>query len=123
VVEAAIEKEKPHPWPGIVLLPEDEVELAKLLLSGVGRSVDVNNEIGAWKIRVVREACDRNGINVGMLHDPKQSRDLRVARARAQAVRLLVRLVHYGEAARAVGIWNHSSVYYWVKGAGKDKYK
>lgn len=76
-----------------------------------------------WSSRVVRSACEQNGIPISALKDKRRSKTTPVRRARAQAVRVLVGFMSYGEAGKKVGIEDHSSVFYWVKGAGKDKYK
>ena len=76
-----------------------------------------------WKARVVSEACARNSVTVADLLRPAMKKQRKVIRARAQAVRVLVTRMPYEPAGVAVGILNHTSVGYWITGAGKDKHR
>ena len=115
-------------FPGIVLDAKDMAELATLFKEGVGTPSGLlegfrAESFAVWKRKVVREACERNDIPVSALKDTRRAKQAAVVRARAQAVRVLVGFVGYGEAGREVGISNHTSVFYWVAGRGKDRYK
>ena len=115
-------------FPGIVVDFKDMAELSELFKGGASTSPGTISAFRAesfdvWKRKVVREACERNSIPVTALMDRRRQKQPAVQRARAQAVRVLVGFVSYAEAGREVGISNHTSVFYWVKGKGKDKYK
>jgi hypothetical protein len=122
VIEAAFEPDQVRTLPGIVVTDEDRRQLVDLL---GGRSGDtaMSEDLKVWKNRVVDEACERNGVTLRDLVDPRRKRTPAVSKARAQAVRILAKRFAYEEAGELVGISDHASVYYWVKGKGKDKHK
>jgi len=86
--------------------------------------METEESIAEWKVRVVREACERNGVPVTRIFKKKKTIQA-VSRVRAQAVRILVGVgrMTLREAGRAVGMTDHSSVTYWITGRGKDRYK
>jgi hypothetical protein len=114
-------------FPGIVVDDKDMAALSELFKNRVAPPIDISSlEVASyevWKRKVVREACERNGVTVASLKDKRRFNQPSVRSARAQAVRVLVGFMSYLEAGKEVGIYDHSSVHYWVKGAGKGKYK
>lgn len=104
--------------PGIVVSDDDRRQIVELLRDGLD-----DENLHQWKDRIVREACARNKVALRGLFDQRVKRLPAVSRARAQAVRMLVTRFTYEEAGEHVGISDHTSVYYWIKGKGKDKYK
>jgi hypothetical protein len=114
--------------PGIVLDGKDLASLVVLLTGDVPRKMPEvspfrDGNFAAWKRKVVREMCEQNDVKVGWLTDRRRTNLPSVRRVRAQAVRVLVGFMSYEEAGRCVGITDHGSVHYWIKGKGKDKYK
>jgi hypothetical protein len=128
VVVAAVRNGPQQIFPGIVLDATDQEALADLFAAGRATALEEvaafrTESFDAWKRNVVRQACEDEGISLTALTDGRRTRLQAVARVRAKVVRILVGFMSYGEAGRAVGISDHSSVYYWVKGKGKDMYK
>jgi len=114
--------------PGIVLDQKDLASLVVLLTGDAPRTIPEvspyrDDNFDSWKRKVVRELCEKNNIKVAALTDKRRNKQPEVRRVRAQAVRVLVGFMSYEEAGGCVGITDHGSVHYWIKGKGKDKYK
>lgn len=124
VIVAAIGPGKPaETLPGIVVDEENMRQLSELFGRGRVDDTAMSENLHVWKDRVVKEACDRNEVTLRDLVDPRRTKVPKVSKARAQAVRVLVKRFTYEEAGECVGISDHASVYYWIKGRGKDKHK
>lgn len=78
--------------------------------------------VSHWAQRIVSRECVAADIVVPMLFDPKHEDSPSVRRVRARSVRILVKHRTYRQAGKLVGIDDHSSVHYWVKGKGKKNY-